>query len=315
MKPGLPVLAIGILLLAQMVCCISGPGTSPTPGPLPTKVQIVYTYLPPTSPPAPTTAPETPIGSITRISDNVLAGPENSLSSVNDNRQLYDNDAVHVANGGKAFLEMGNGVNFTLFNDTITNQTRVDNISLEVWMNLSQGGLRGINPPGSRTEVSLLGNVKVVILGTSYFIVSDPDKDRAWIYNYDGTIQYSFGGGQTQALPARTLLEASSQDIIQIFPNQIYSVDDFDQYASSWKSPIQGFKLLFAHNQPTPTPTDTPQTPTEVPLTPQPTTTTLYYHLPPILLLPIHTNTPTATHLPPQFSVVLHQAPHSSPNY
>ena len=284
MKPGLPFLMIGVLLLAPMLCCPPSIISSPTPRPSFATLPPKYTDLPSSNTITPsTTAPKTPIGSITRVSDVVMAGPEGSLSSVDNYRSLYDNDAVHVEYGGKADLDMGNGVNFTLFNETITNQTKVDNVSLEVWMNLSQGGLRGINPPGSRTEVSLLGNVNIVILGTSYFIVSDPDKGQAWIYNYDGTVHYSFGGGQTQNLPARNLLIVSSSDVIQILPNQGYSVDDFDRYATSGGDPYSGLRdLLDAYNKPT-----------SIPNTPSPTPT--HPHLPPptkVLLLTA-TNTPT----------------------
>ncbi len=284
MKPGLPFLMIGVLLLAQMVCCCqTGTILSPTSVPTLSTVPPKYTAVPPVDTlPPPTAEPKTPIGSITRVSDVVMAGPEGSLSSVDNNRSLYDNDAVHVTYGGKADLDMGNGINFTLFNDTITNQTKVDNTSLEVWMNLSQGGLRGINPPGCRTEVSLLGNVKIVILGTSYFIVSDPDKGLAWIFNNDGTVQYSFGGGQTQDLPARSLLKVSSTDVIQILPDQGYSVEDFDRYATSGVTPSQGLgELLSAYNKPTP-----------ITSTPSPTPWDSFFH-PKLKALITPTNTPT----------------------
>ena len=105
-----------------------------------------------------TLQPETlSIGQIAKIKGGVQAGPESSLFDVNPRRDMQDKDAVRVFDKGKATLDFRYGLTFILYNDTITAGTSVDTsgTSRQAVLKLSQGGLQGHNPVGSKTTVEL----------------------------------------------------------------------------------------------------------------------------------------------------------------
>ena len=58
------------------------------------------------------------IGQIEKIKGGVQVGPETALANVEPSSPVYNNDLVHVFNKGKASLDFGAGLSFTLYNDT-----------------------------------------------------------------------------------------------------------------------------------------------------------------------------------------------------
>ncbi len=89
---------------------------------------------------------------------------------------MQNRDAVHVFDKGKANLDFHYGLTFTLYNDTVAGGTSIDTegTARQAVLKLSQGGLKGHNPPGSETTVKLPNGVNILILGTQYFITYDP---------------------------------------------------------------------------------------------------------------------------------------------
>ena len=280
MKHKMIFLVAGILFVAQLACGLLVPSNQPTPyvyiaqstltqpatvGVNPSSTQKspsadVSNIMPvqdnpevgvPTAEPTPVPLPPEPvIGKITMVLSSVETGPTNMLLSLVDgSRDFFNNDIVHVFNGGKATIDLGSGLAFSLFNDTIET-TKVE-ASAQVGIYLIQGGLRGTNPEGSRTDVYLPNDAKVTILGTTYFIVYDPMKGMARVYNFDGTVQYSIADGAIQYLPPRSLVEFTNTQIINYYADLQFSVDDFDRFATDLKSPVQGLDELLKVSAPT----------------------------------------------------------------
>lgn len=249
-----------ITLLAAQFACVSGAST-PAPGNGPTSVPS--------------------IGKVNKVQGSVKAGPESALENVDPEREMNNNDAIQIKDNGKANLDFGHGLAFTLYNNTTSDGTSLDTSStaLQVTTRLSSGGLKGYNPPGSKTEVRLPNQAKIIILGTHYFITFDPKTEIAWAYNLDGTVQYVLPGGGPQDLPKRALVEFNDTQVLQIYKDLTFSTDDFDRYATKFNSPIQGVAELLKVAIPTSTPTFTPTatrtlTPTDTPTdTPTPTPT------------------------------------------
>ena len=228
------VLVLIVLLAAQLACISSA---SPEPG---------ATAIP-------------TIGLVNRIQGSVEAGPESALEEVNPKRDINNDDAIHIKDNGKASLDFGYGLAFTLYNDTTSEGTRVDKYetALQVTTYLSEGGLNGYNPPDSRTEVFLPNEAKIIILGTHYFITYDPQTDVTWVYNLDGTLQYALPGGSPQDLAPRSLVEFNRTAVIQVYEDLTFSTDDFDRFATQFNSPIQGVEELLRVAIPTETPIPT----------------------------------------------------------
>lgn len=240
-------------------------------------------------------APIESIGLIEKIQGGVQAGPESSLANVDPRRDMQNMDAVHVFNNGKANLDFHYGLTFTLYNDTIGGGTSIgtDGTSRQAVLKLSQGGLQGHNPPGSKTTVEIPNGVKILILGTHYFVTYDPVEDEVWAYNFDGQIQYALPSTGYQDLPSGILLEIDNGQVTTLYEGYSFSIDAFDSYATTLNSPIQAVKemrkiipVTAPKDTPTATqmPTDTPtatQTPTDTPTA-----------------TPTATQTPTATPTP-----------------
>jgi hypothetical protein len=173
-----------------------------------------------------------------------------------------------------------------------------DGTSRQAVLKLSQGGLQGHNPPGSKTTVEIPNGVKILILGTNYFITYDPVQDEVWVYNFDGSLQYQMANGGYQDLPSGILLEIDKGTVSHLYEGYDFSINDFDSYATTLNSPIEAVKVLrdvvipVVGQRDTPTPTQTPvDTPTYTPTpTDTPTATSTATATP--------TSTPTSTPTP-----------------
>ena len=255
-------------------------------------IALIVTQLFCTQQPAtPTLDPS--IGQIEKIKGAVQVGPEAALANVEPRLPIYSNDMVHVFDKGKASLDFGYGLTFTLYNDTVGGGTNVSTVgtSRQAALKLSQGGLKGHNPAGDKTTVALPNNVNVVILGTYYFITYDQVEDKVWVFNFDGTVEYQLPGGETQSLPPRTVVEITHGEVTYLYKEMSFSVDDFDASATRNDSPILGVKEILdgAPKIPVTGETSTPtatQTPTDTP-TATPTATATATQTPTVTPTPI----------------------------
>jgi hypothetical protein len=223
-------LALLALLAAGLACLCSTSNTIP---PLTSE------------PPEPATrAPLASIGSVTQLQGGVEAGPESALEVVSPDRDIYDQDAVHVFDSGVAALDFGHGLAFTLYNESSTTGTSVATNG-QVRAKLSQGGLQGYTPPGGRMEVEV-PNGLVVVLGTRYVILYDPATDITRVINYDGTVQYSVRGGSLESLPSKAMVEFDGNKVLRLYENLDLSPDQFNQYSTESASPFKGLDRIQA---------------------------------------------------------------------
>ena len=204
-------------------------------------VTQLFCAQPPATPPS-----DLSIGQIEKIKGGVQVGPETALANVEPRLPIYNHDMVHVFDKGKANLDFGAGLSFTLYNDTTSGGTSVsmDDTTRQAAISLSQGGLKGHNPEGTETTVKVADSINIVILGTSYFITYDEVEDKVWVYNFDGTMEYQLPNGETQPLPPRTLVEITGGQVTNVYSGMLFSVDDFDVYATEKDSPILGVEAL-----------------------------------------------------------------------
>ena len=228
------------------------------------------------APPA-TSVPSPQVGFIEKVTGGVQSGPESALVDVDPMRELANQDAMRVFNNGKANVNLGYGLGFTLYNDTVAGATSVDlkGTSKQAALKLSQGGLKGYNPPGSITTVDLPIGIRIIILGTHYFITYNPSAQEAWVFNADGSVQFSVSGGSYQDISRATLVQIGKSGAIHEYSDARFTSDDFDRLASDFNSPsravIELVKLIVVSGKPTVTKSHTPRPP---PWTPRPPTLT-----------------------------------------
>ena len=222
-------------------------------------IVLLATQLFCAAPPPP--APSQAVGQVEKLQGAVQAGPETALSNVDPRREMYNNDAVRVFDNGKANLDFGYGLTFTLYNNTVGAGTNVitEGTSHQAVLKLSEGGLKGHNPDGSRTTVELPNGVDIFILGTNYFIIYDPAEERAWVYNFDGAMAYQLPGGNVETLFPGDLIEINDGQIIRQ-SGLSFSLEQFDSAATRLNSPIEGVKEILTAGIPVTSQEETPAT-------------------------------------------------------
>lgn len=138
------------------------------------------------------------VGQITKEHSLVRAGPSSSMEEVANSRDLENNDAVNVSEGGKAQLDFDGGISFRLFNDS-----SVGGIKAELdpntpprlsWKLIRGGGVGQVVEEGSELTISVSTGTNFTILGTSFFVVFDDDSEYLTIGKIEGEIVVEIPG-------------------------------------------------------------------------------------------------------------------------
>ncbi len=187
---GLLPLLLLILLLGAAGCAPAAVPAIPIPA-VPTLAPKPAVVHPPPAPPAPVES--RPIGLLSPIARDVEHGPAGAAPiPVEDPVDLQANDSVAVRHGGEALLDFGSRLRMRLFNDTdldVTKASAASEIPLEIFFFLEQGGFTGeLTGPGDRVTYSTPNEATILILGTAYFVIHDPETGITWVGNFGGTV-------------------------------------------------------------------------------------------------------------------------------
>lgn len=193
------------------------------------------------------------IGAVYREDPQVRAGPSGALVQVNDQRDLNNHDEVHVASGGKAHLEFFRGASgviaLDLYNNSKLERIRADAVDVgtsdPLWVRIRLAfGLAAINvKSGGSQQVSLPNGVDVRVLGTDAYVLYDPDTGYASIGNFEGSVTWSFAGGQEVRLSSGNLVdvEPGGGYIVQPLP---FDREELDSVARNQTNQAQGLMGL-----------------------------------------------------------------------
>lgn len=213
------------------------------------------------------TVPPAPIGSVSRVEDQVEHGPEGGLlSSVTDEAEdLHADDRVGVRDGGEALLDFGNALRVILFNNSETTvATRAaEDTPLIVHFVLWRGGLIGEKELSDARQVELdtPAGAKVTVVGTTFFVTYDANSEVTTVGNFGGTVTVTSGGAsRTVANNSYVIAEPDRPP----GPAQplLLDADGFAERARALNTPLAVVDELqagpTATPRPRPTATDTP---------------------------------------------------------
>ncbi|MFW6182600.1 MAG: CARDB domain-containing protein [Chloroflexota bacterium] len=257
-----------------------------------------------TTTPAPgetATEPEqAPAGQIERINDRVeLGAVDGPLQPLEDVAPFFSGDAVRVRDGGEGLLDFNDQMRLRLFNDTrlemIAAETDPD-APLDVRMFLVEGGFTGqVLADGGRAELNTPGGATIVVLGTDFYVVYDPQAELTYIGNFAGSVDVRVDEERI-VVPSEMTVILPQRDRVPLTLTR----QEFEQLARNRQSPVAAAEEVTEESTPTPSPTFTP-TATRAPVVPQ--GRTLTPAPPPTLthtprrptLTPTLTDTPTPT--------------------
>lgn len=187
------------------------------------------------------------IGDINLIHSSVWAGPENSLSPVSGTRSFNNEEAVKIADGGKAYLDFHNQIKMTLYNDTEAGGIYGEldpNTPNYVRMKLFRGGLLGeVAAKGSTAEISVAFGSTIKVVGTTFFVIYDDVSGYVSAGNFDGEMYLYPNGGGEISLPPGTMVDIAP-DGTTYFNDLRYDPSTFDSAADGSGSPVEGLKVL-----------------------------------------------------------------------
>ena len=202
----------------------------------------------PTAPPA-----GAPIADIIKVSDDVQV----NQTPVPDAGELYENEELGLFNGGEGLLNFGGALVLRMFNDTKFGGVHAEadpNAPVLVRMRLIFGGFTGdLNQPGKEAVFDTPNGAQIVVKGTQFFIVYDPEKDITTVGNFSGTISVS-AAGEAVDLADGHYLQVVSGDPPGAQMEIPFTRVQFEDRARQLASPVNGLTDLLTF---TPTPTRT----------------------------------------------------------
>jgi len=300
------IISLAMLLLIGAACTPTSTPSSPV--------------APDTLTPAiPDTGGPAPVGVVGRTQDVVELGRTlDALKPLSDNEQLYGDDVLKLRDGGEALLSFLNGLQLTLFNDSVVGIIRAEpgqDTTLEQQIFLFLGGFTGqlTSGPGHSAVFKTPGGAAITVLGTEFLLVYDTASQITTVGNFGGSVEVA-AGGSSIPLASGHLVEVPPGGTPGVPLTLAFTRADFDRRASALQSPVLAVQGLLATATPTPTSTATPtitptstETPTQisVPTTATPTGPG------PATPTPTWTSTPTSSvaHVYPKPQVIANYMP------
>lgn len=246
MKTIRPALAIALLVSVQSLCVIPGLYDRP---PTPTKPPPPTREEPPTAVPEDTEVPVTEapagesVGTINLVNSQVETGPPENLQSLQGAQDFYNGNGVRVTQGGKGKLDLNDGSQMTLFNETQVSGVTVYTSPPETDFYLQNQGFLGTVPPGRDTTVHLPNGAAVTILGTTFFVIYDEQSQVATAGNFDGSVLYVPPGGTDRPLGPGQMVSITAQGAA-VLMGLPFSPDQFEAAVDAAGTPTAGLAVL-----------------------------------------------------------------------
>jgi hypothetical protein len=210
----------------------------------------------PTQPPPPTEIIPTPvtqvtevppIGSVTRELDVVEKGAiEAMLEVLIGTHPLFSGESLKVSNGGEGLLDFGDNVRLRLFNDTLLGQIRLESAPgtpLDVCMFLENGGFTGeVTEIGGQVLVETPNGAEIIVLGTDFFIIHDPNLAVTAAGNFSGEIDIAAGSDSIPVPEGTFRWVGIDQRISPALPFP-FNKDIFEDQSRQANSPLTAFAI------------------------------------------------------------------------
>lgn len=250
MKNGLLLLTMIIFLAActttqtDLAITEEAPTATSTPEPSP---EVEETAIPATATATPEPTPE-PIGMVNLEEDQVEHGASiDSLVQIFDTVALFTNDAIRITDGGEALLDFGDKMQMRLFNDTeleIVSAEIGQDVPLGVRFFLYRGGFTGqLTEKGNEAIYETPGGVEITILGTTYFVIYDEEREETTVGNFEGSVAITHDDTEFVLEDGFYVVIPDNQEPMQPQP-LLLTFDEFEARMRADKSPPTTARLM-----------------------------------------------------------------------
>lgn len=207
------ILACGLLVLGALACNLPWPNP-PLPG--------------------------ESIGTIEKEESDVL---QNSVEVVAINNLIQD-DTLSVQNGGVGLVRFGQDLSIRLFNETLAGEFRATrsasgpNSTLIARITLFTGGLTGrLVKENNTATFKTMSGAKILVKGTEFFIVYDPETMVTTIGNFSGLLGVN-AGGISATLTSGYYLEVHPNRPPGVQKQIPFTLQQFENRARERESPV-----------------------------------------------------------------------------
>jgi Tol biopolymer transport system component len=242
-----PAFALLVLLAIQSLC--GAPGVQ-TPAPV----------TPPGSGVTETPA-EQSVGTINLVVSQVESGPPDNLQFLDGTQNFHSGDGVRVTAGGKGKLDLNDGTRMTLFNATEVSGVNVSTSPPRTDLYLQSQGFLGEVPPGGHATVKLPNGARITILGTTFFILYNPETEVGTAGNFDGTVRYTPPGGEEQGLPPGQMVNIPPEGEV-VLMELPFKPEQFEGAVDNAGTPTAGLNALLKEYKLEPLPAEPTSIPT-----------------------------------------------------
>jgi len=195
------------------------------------------------------------IGTLTRVRDLIFQN-ESQVSGTND---VFQNDYLHVFEGGEGLLDFGSDMRLRMFNDTELGGVLTYNdpsTPLIVKMTLFCGGFTGqLFCEGGNAEFDTPNGARIHVSGTQFLLTYDPNSEVAFCANFEGDMSVQSEGSELIAIPAGEIFKVFPGEEPVFWAEIPWSLEEFEELARINQSP---YDPIWSINTTTPTITQTP---------------------------------------------------------
>jgi hypothetical protein len=189
-----------------------------------------------------------PIGSVTREQDVVEKGAlEVMLEVLIGTHPLFNGESLRVSNGGEGLLDFGNNVELRLFNDSLLGHIRLESAPgtpLDIRMFLESGGFTGVvTETGGKVVVETPNGAEIIVLGTEFFIIHDPERSLTAAGNFSGEMDMATPD-DLRSIPIGSFRWVGADQRISpalSFPPELDQIIIFENQARNQNSPLVAF--------------------------------------------------------------------------
>ena len=184
------------------------------------------------------------IGTITR-EDDVVEHNDEQVAAIDD---LFQNDSLHIFNGGEGLLNFGSGLLIRMFNDTVAGGIRTENAPgspLDVRMFLESGGFTGqLIEENSTATFETPNGAEIVVHGTDFVIIFDEETGETTAGNWNGEMEISAPGSSARDISPGNMRQMSRGGEPGPELPLEFSRREFERRSRDLESPILAIKDL-----------------------------------------------------------------------
>jgi len=198
--------------------------------------------------------------------DDLVAPADDSwrVLEPGEETEFHSYDGIRVTEEGEALLNLGDLMRLLLKCDTVTQivseslvRKELSRIQVDfedtpllqqivLAVHLSRGGFLGEKTIDSRPIALTTPNAVIIVSGTTFFLVYDPEEDITWVGNFDGTVDVAdIALQEGMGLPDQQLIAIPPVRNRKFWPiHEHMTPEEFSRLIDVYESPIAAADII-----------------------------------------------------------------------